>query len=212
MSRRFQFSLKTLLVALTVACAWLGRYAEGVRRQQEAVALVESLGAQAYHLYEWDDSHDWFQTGPVHEPGPVWMVQLVGIEWLNSVVAICFDGNPVSESDLIWLFERLPELRYLELRNANIGDRGFSNIDKLRRLRNLEVANTQIGDRAMETIGQIRSLRSLDLCGTRVTDRGLNCLRGLVELDSIYLESTQVTADGIASLRRTLPQVQKRRY
>jgi hypothetical protein len=212
MSRRFQFSLRALLVVLTLGCISLGGYADGVRRQREALALVESLGSLAYHGYEWDDGRDWFRTGLLHEPGPAWLRQIVGIEWLDPVVAIRFAGAPVSDADLIRLIEGLPELRYLELSHTAIGDRGVSNIDRLRQLRKLEMANTQIGDRALEAIGRVRLLRSLDLCDTRVTDNGLPLLYGLADLRSIYLESTAVTLDGMAKLRKALPRAKKRRY
>lgn len=212
MSRRFQFSLRALLVVLTLAGVGMGAYANRVRHQQEAVARIEHMGAFAYYGYEWDDSRDWFHAGVVHEPGPALIRNSLGIDWLDSVVAIRFDGCSVSDTDLHWLTQRLPELRYLELRLTAVGDQGVSSIDKLRKLRNLELAETRVSDIGLKIIGRVRSLRSLDLCGTCVTDNGLTSLYGLAELRCIYLESTAVTPTGVTKLMKALPQVEKRRY
>jgi hypothetical protein len=212
MNRRFQFSLRVLLVILTCLCIWLGARANSVRRQREAIARIDGLGAFAYYAFEWNESRDWFQTGAVGEPGPTWLRNLLGIDWLNPVVAIRFEGCSITDADLDWLIERLPELRYLELRHASIGDRGLANLGQLQRLRNLEVAGTHIGDGAMVAIGRVRSLRSLDLCDTNVTNNGLKSLSALTELRSIYLESTAVTHDGVANLKKALPKLQRRRY
>lgn len=209
---RFRFSLRALLVVLTSACVWSGIQATGVRRQREAAARIESLGASAYYAYEWDDSRYWFQKGAPEKPGPRWIRDLIDVDWLSPIVAIRFDGCSVSDDDLGWLTERLPELRYVELRHADVGDRGISNMARLHQLQNLEIAHTPIGDGALEAIGRVRSLCSLDLCGTGVTDRGLPLLYGLTKLRSIYLDSTAVTPGAAAELERALPHVKSRRY
>lgn len=212
MSRRFQFNLKALLVVLTAACVWLGVQANQIRRQREAIARIEHLGAIAYFADEWDDTRAWFESGAAPRTEPKWLGDLVGVDWLSPIVAIRFDSCSVSDDDLCWLIDRLPELRYVELRHTDVGDRGISSMAKLHRLQNLEIAHTRIGDGALEAIGRLRSLRSLDLCGTGVTDEGLPFLYDLSELRRIYLDSTVVTPDAVAKLERALPHVKSRRY
>jgi hypothetical protein len=50
MSRRFQFSLRALLVALTTACLWLGWEADRARRRGQAIDAVVEMGCLVGYL------------------------------------------------------------------------------------------------------------------------------------------------------------------
>ena len=57
--RWFQYSLRTLLVLVTVLCVfcvWLGLVSERARKQREAVAAIEAMGGVVYYDYQVDSS------------------------------------------------------------------------------------------------------------------------------------------------------------
>lgn len=47
--RRFQFSLRALLVALTIACGWLGWTVQQARRRGRAIDAIVDAGGLAYY-------------------------------------------------------------------------------------------------------------------------------------------------------------------
>ena len=61
--RWFQFSLRTLMVLVTVLCVWLGLVSERARKQREAVAAIEALGGWVWYDY---------QNSGQEPPGPKW--------------------------------------------------------------------------------------------------------------------------------------------
>jgi|GEM_PF-2568811 len=212
MHRRFQFSLKTLLVATMAICLFCGYQVNRARRQREAVAKIEKSGGLALYGYEWDQDQDRSKSAPLLEPGPAWLRNLLGIDYLDSVVAIEAQECEMTDSDFVWLLDRLPNVSYLELRMNPIGDASMPKVGTMRNLTTLRLARTDITDSGLRDIGRNKSLRSLDLCGDRVTDTGLLALSGLTELRSLYIEMTDVTDSGVSELKKVLPRVKKRRY
>ena len=216
MPRRFQYSLRALLVAMTAIGIWLGLQVNRVIRQREAIAKIAKLtdgNALCLYRYEWDEDRDCRKNpyAPV-EPGPAWLRNLLGIDFLDPIVAIDVQGCELTDSDLVWLLDRLPSISYLELRWTLVGNAGVSKLAALPNLKTLRVAHTKIDDLGLRDIGKIKSLRTLDLCGTGVTDDGLRSLSGLTELRTLYVDSTKITDDGINELKKSLPHIRKGRY
>lgn len=217
MARRFQFSLKALLVATSAIGIWLGLQVNRAIRQREAVGRIEKLTdeemAICYYRYEWDQDRDCpKKPGTQVEPGPAWLRNLLGIDFLDPIVAVDIQGCDLTDSDLVWLLDRLPSVCYLELRWTPIGNASLSKLAALPNLKTLRVAHTKIDDLGLREIGKIKSLRTLDLCGNNVTDDGLLSLSGLTELRTLYVDSTGITDDGISDLKTSLPHVRKGRY
>ena len=76
--RWFQFSLRTLLVAVAVVAVRLALTANAARKQRAAVAAIEALGGSVRYEHE--------QNSPSLEPlpGPKWLRELVGEEYFDS--------------------------------------------------------------------------------------------------------------------------------
>ncbi len=81
-SRRWlTFSLRGLLVVLTVVCLWLGRQVERARKQREAVDAIQAVGGTI--------EYDWLRRGEPRR-GPVWLQRLIGDEFFQGVDAVSF--------------------------------------------------------------------------------------------------------------------------
>lgn len=52
MTRRFQFSLRALLVVTTGVCIWLGWHVREIARQRRAIASIEAMGGTVRGFYD----------------------------------------------------------------------------------------------------------------------------------------------------------------
>jgi hypothetical protein len=77
--RWFRYSLRTLLVFVTVACAgfgWLGLKMRQAQRQEELAKAIDELGGGVVYDYEIDSNGDWVKSPT--PPGPVWLRNMLG--------------------------------------------------------------------------------------------------------------------------------------
>ncbi len=114
--RWFQFSLRTLLIAVTLVAglllAWRV-YVEAYRRQRETMKLVEELGGN-------------YKT----EPGaPDWLRELFGKENFQNIIEIGLVATEVSDADLA----HLKGLRNLQELNLNVTQVTDAGVKKLRK-------------------------------------------------------------------------------
>src|SRR5690242_2663833 len=87
--RRFRYSLRALLVFVTIASAgfgWLGLKMRQANRQREAVEAIRELGGNVSYDYEFKPKGalDYVPT----PPGPVWLRTLFGIDLFANVVSV----------------------------------------------------------------------------------------------------------------------------
>ena len=70
--RWYQFSLRTLLLVMTVFAVWLGIKIHQARQQKQAVAAIEKLGGTVYYDYQvTTDSRAWSKArAKPKPPGP----------------------------------------------------------------------------------------------------------------------------------------------
>src|SRR5262245_18603147 len=112
--RWLRFSLRTLLVAMTILCVWLGLKVNAARRQREAVAAIAKSGAIIRYDYEMisvPGSPNTLGYNPnAAPPGPAWLRGFLGEDFFCDVIGIFFPGSTITESDLSQL-AKFPELK-----------------------------------------------------------------------------------------------------
>ena len=213
--RRFQYSLRSLLVFVLLASvfmAWFGARWRAARQQREAVAAIESLGGDV----EYDYIRKWIASGattgpPPDPPGPAWARSLLGDDFFAGVVRVGPGGRytwsngsaPAPFTDE-WLehIGKLSRLESLNLRGAShITDAGLAKLEGLTHLRRLELGFTSATDAGLAHVGKLSGLEVLDLLGTEATDAGLGHLRGLTRLEWLRISSSLVTDAGLEHLR-----------
>lgn len=106
MPRRFQFSLRALLVGIAVLTTLLAVVSSRAREQRDTVAALEARG---WHVeYDWELRSD-------ERPGPAWLRRIVGDDYFQRVVVVLvgrgeeMDARRTEES--ISLLRKLPNLR-----------------------------------------------------------------------------------------------------
>ena len=99
--RRFRFSLRTLLVFVTVAsagCGWLGYKVRQARRQREAVEVIQRLDGSVKYDYQFDSDESLIES-PL-PPGPIWLRKLLGDDFFANVRGVLIRSPLTRDDDL----------------------------------------------------------------------------------------------------------------
>lgn len=192
--RWFRFSLRTLLLLVTVCSGlfgWLGMHVRHTREQWNAVRRIERL--RCVVCYE--------------SKSPKWLLDLIGIDLFADVTSVYTFGENFFDVDFAQI-RGFTHVKLLTLGDARITDDGLANLERLTELRYLSLDGTQISDAGLAHLEQLTKLRHLNLSNTQITDAGLVHLRGLTRLKDLDLRDTQVTDTGCDELQTALPNLQ----
>lgn len=207
--RWFQFSLRTLLLAVT-AIALLGWPLNRYREHARAVAAIRAL------------------DGIVNATavGPQWLREVVGEDCIARVYAVqllpnhdtwmrkfmeqggsfysgerpCTEERDPNDDDLR-LLQALPEIASLNLSYTEIGDGGIRHLAGMTKLHSLDLTYTNVTDRGIEHLEEFHHLHTLYLGRTHITDEGVEHLKALGQLRALSLADTQVSDAGLEHLR-----------
>jgi len=199
--RWYQFSLRTLLIFVTLGgCGFarLGAKIQEARRQQAAVAALLKLGCFVAYDYQFDS-----QGGDVPDatpPGPAWLHSLFGDGFFENVHTVILVNDEMTDAEMENLKE-FSELKSLILGGTRVTDTGLENLTRLTQLIDLTLGGTQVTDTSLTCLRGLTRLETLHLNFTQVTDAGLGNLRGLTQLKFLALDGTQVTDAGLEQFR-----------
>jgi hypothetical protein len=147
-SRWLRYSLRTLLIAMTAFCIWLGLTTAAARRQHKAVEAILAEGGYIAYDYELVGS----------KPGRAWFRQIVGDDFVISPIVVRLASDHVTDEFIeqnIALFNRLTSLN---LESSNLSRRGLVSILPLRQLQSLQLISPQI---KLEDLKQFNPPKSL---------------------------------------------------
>lgn len=213
-----QFSLRTFLIALSLAAVGLAMFMWPAQRQRRSVAAITSVGGRVtYRESRWlpkspflhrlltfglpkdcclttdfvvfDRCTGWNEELPVH------------LSALTS--AECFDlsNTPVTDMDLKYL-HGLDQLEVLYLSNTAVTDAGLAHLKSLTSLRVIVLYKTAITDAGLASLKGLSKLDDIEIQGTHVTDAGLVHLKELTNLNWLDLSGTGVTDAGLTHLQQ----------
>ncbi len=156
--RRFQFSLRTLLLAvllLSLPLSWLATRMERARRQKEAVKAIQELGGSVIYNGNRLPGGIFPHGAPrVQTPWPSWLERVLG-------------------EDFFWDAERV----YWYGSHPKVTDQRLVYLKDLKNVREVCLQGTQVTDAGLEYLKTFRGLEHLDLRGTQVTTEGVKKLR-----------------------------------
>ena len=211
--RRFQFSLRSLLILVAVASLGMGllvkplneyrrKQAEYRRKQAElrAFKLANRLGGEVMISLRSDEDPAEDGWADIRFDG----IRLDGVDLQD------LDGYPgfrlgltntsVSE-EVVTHLRVLRNLKYLDLSGSKVDDAALVRLKGLPSLRGLILMNTSITDDSLRHLEGLVNVRSLFLDGTQVTGAGLSHLKSLSNLDVLSLRNTPVTDEGLEHLK-----------
>lgn len=133
-----------------------------------------------------------------------------GVEctWLDRTYTSLYsvDLNEIELTDAVYkLFEKIPLIKNLEMRNSDISDRTLVFIKHLKSLEWLCLRNTNVTDEGLRHLNALQSLKHLDLIGTTIIGPGLIHLRHLSDLRELYISGFQHRDKWLEMLRSELP-------
>ncbi len=205
-SPRLRFSLRTLLVLLTIVCVVLGVIVSRAERQRRAVAAIVKAGGEVaydYEIYpEMDEGGD-----RVDLPGPDWLCRLLGVDYFGTVIWAHLTPTPTplppdcAPDEVAVHLGRLPGLETVLLSDTSISRKGLAELSGLKKLRELGLDGSQVTDADLAPLAALTSLEELRLDGTKVTGSGMAHLSKLANLRDVSVTGTRVDDAGLAHLR-----------
>jgi hypothetical protein len=217
--RRFQYSLRSLLIATTVFALILGLLCTGLQRitrqQRALIHIADSGGFLRYYI----KPDNWLQR---YNVDPFQKVVFFEIRSDSAVAAILdsADEFPDLASVGIWPgvsdaglkrardFDRFPGIDGFSLVDAQITDAGMDFLSQCTRLRHLSINGAgQITDEGLEHFADLPKLDDLWLMSARgketlhITDAGLEHVGRMTKLKHLVLWNLPITDAGLTHLQ-----------
>jgi Leucine-rich repeat (LRR) protein len=149
------------------------------------------------------------------EPGgPAWMRAEAGDRAMHvfdrlTVLGLNDKSSPHSKDYKLnnrvndaWLdrLRELPDLRSLDIANADVHGPGLQHVGTLRSLESLNLTLLPISDDALGALSGLSHLKSLGLASTKITGTGIEGLGRLRNLENLNCHSTPANDEGLARI------------
>jgi Leucine Rich Repeat (LRR) protein len=186
-----------MLAITAVVAVCLGLWTSSARRQQQAVQTLREKGWRIlYH-------HEWGAAKPV-PPGPDWVREWLGLDYVDYVEGVGFEGDTITDHDLATL-RSFPRLTSLYIDEApNVSDAGLGHVAPLKKLYHLSLRCPQITDAGLIHLTGLLELDDLELKSDLITDAGLVHLKKLPRLRQLALGGNGITDAGLIHLKGLL--------
>ena len=188
---RWQFSIRTMLLVVSVSCVTLSVWVVPAERQRRAVAAIRALGGTVSFVDN-QGTNESFPAASLRR----WLPP----NYSDEVEKVNLDYVRVTDDEMAHL-QGLTRLRVLRLKSARVTDAGLAYLQGLTDLRELRLGNTHVTSAGLFHLRGLTGLQELRLSGTQVTDEGLVYIQRLRDLQLLWLGSTQVTDAGVAHLK-----------
>ena len=143
--RFFRYSLRTLMIVVTVFCIWLGITAKRARDQRQALEAILAAGGMILYDYQRTNSDP---------PGPEWLRRIIGDEYFFTIGYVDFSGSKVNDASLAAVVKCLTSVKYLSLFSTEVTDAGLKNLKELTNLRIVHIISTKITDEGIKDLHQ----------------------------------------------------------
>ena len=202
--RWLRFSLRSLLVAITLFAIVLGVEMNRVRKQRLIVAEVERSGGSVGYACRFSSPFDgaelysagWFEGEYVPRTYTD-DIRHFAREYLCDVRV--FGGRLRASDEMIPLLVQLRGQDWLDLKGSGITDVGAKRLLKMKTLRSLKMFETQITDDGLASLATM-DLVAIGISGTGITDAGLEHIAQMPHLRILGLGSNRITDGGLSSV------------
>jgi hypothetical protein len=156
---RFQFSLRGLLLLLTVIAVGCWYFTSSYRNKARAIARLEELGASICYDFNWPRPGVW--NGSTDAPGKPWLKGVLGEHYAAEPVEVQLfihsnmRPEEFSDEDAI-LVSRVPTIEWLALFDTKLTDEGLMYLGAIRDLGRLDVEGTLVTKAGVKKFRQLR--------------------------------------------------------
>jgi hypothetical protein len=224
--RWLTFSMRTLLIVMTLICVGIGWKMNQVWNVRRVVAEIQRLGGVVTYVHE-------LGVAPLAEPpGPKWLRRIAGDIFFEEVAQVQIDNDQANDETL-GLIAKLPRIEslmvtsnaitddglasladaskliVLELQSAKVTPSGYLHLKGLRNLKTLVFRdNNKFNDSCLPEILKLTQVHYFYLSGSQITDAGLVHLREATGLQLVELGKTNVTEEGVDRFQEAHPDCQ----
>lgn len=214
----FRFSLRALLVIMTIACIWIGMIAHRAQQQRRAVEAITRDGGWLLYDYQvWPEGQgptlvpgrsygDSLGGRPqrlrleAEPPGPKWLRLWIGDHYFVTPITLKNRGSGKSSENSLRFLNGLPSLETLSWPEATFEKGDFKRLGDLPKLKQLFVHYSNINDEGLAELKRCSELELFGAAGTQISDAGLAHLRHLRKLVYAGLSKTRITDAGLVHL------------
>jgi hypothetical protein len=225
--RWYQYSLRTLLIVVTifaVACSWFTVKMRAAEKQRRAVEGLARSQCRVFYGYQMIPSNDraasvsprWEghldNIDPnARKPASQWMIDWLGIDFFSNVSEvdsmIAFSDNELRQ------IEDLTQLRRFSTASDELTDAGLARLENFKQLEELILLpnfaphhtrlkpTSGITDEGLWHLKGLANLQTLYISFSKITDAGLEHLKALHKLQTLTLTSEKITDAGLVHIR-----------
>ena len=176
-----RYSLRTLLVVLTLVSIWMGWFFNAVRQQQKTVAKIQELGGTVHYDFQVNSIGELLDDP--EPPEPAWIRNL-GVDYVATVASVNLENARIRDVDFL---SGLTGLRTLDLDRTNVDN--LAPLSGLKDLKVLILDNTQVQD--LGPLQNLGELQRLSIRNTSVSD--LTALSTLRQLQSLHAQNVPIS-------------------
>jgi hypothetical protein len=208
--RWFRFSLRALLIAISLVAILLGWGFEQTRRRQQAISNVERLGGWVVYA---DSAGKWTlyddsailavpRTNLVRYLPQKWTDAFFGDGWRRAVSEIHIRDMQLSDSEL-GLLNYIDEVHFLDLQDSAFSRVALRFITRLNQLEVLSLERASIDEKPacdLSFLRELPNLKQLYLGGAKINGADLAYVKQLKQLQVLTLDYTPIHDDDLAEL------------
>ena len=207
--RLLRYSLRALLIVLTLPCVWVAYQTERARSQARSVRDVQAIGGMLQFDYQLKSGN----YDPNATPdAPAWLVETVGEEYFRRPITLDLayrhlsrirSGEPIASNDDLQLLRGLPDLETLEIGDKRqVTDDGLVHLAGLKNLRVLYLYRTGVQGEGLKHLRGLKQLESVSLDGTPATDEAAKQIAQLPRLRWLAMDNTRITDEALVHLAK----------
>jgi Leucine-rich repeat (LRR) protein len=149
------------------------------------------------HLSQLPSLETLIVAGKITRSGLDRLVDCKKLRWLHIEMADDLRDEDVPR------FEKLTDLRHLELRGGALTSKGIAGLGRLSRLTELLLSKDScVDDDALEGLSRLEQLETLELSNTTISDKGAVHLGKLRRLKHLKLVKSKLTDQGLVEFRK----------
>ncbi len=204
-SSPFQFSLRSLLLVITVAALVFSWWAFQWQRLDEEETLLKPLRRHGAQITR--DGLSRVSEIEFRRPSGVSNKDLGKLKHFVHLQRLTLMGSEFTDAALANI-EGLNRLEYLSVwlvspDGRELTDEGLSHVGKLTSLRSLKYSAADVSNAGLRYVAQLRSLEELKITCPRATDAGLEVFSELGQLERLsLLWCDRITGTGLEALPR----------
>jgi hypothetical protein len=199
--RWFQFSLRTLLLFVTVFAIWFGTLAKRANDQRNAVRELRTSGVEIIYEHQLRENA-LRDDAPI--PGPEWLRRILGDDYFVTAVGGRFAYPEPNVNGLA----AFPHVKVIVI-DARCSDDVLGHVGEFNGLEMLFVRGPGVSDKGLAQLGSFRNLKTLVVYSDgRPTDSGVGALlRKSPNLNFVNIAGIDAAEDQLAKLREEFSRI-----